>query len=523
MASDLLWRFVHAMSSGEKLFFKRNFSGTSTDKLPLHLQLFDAIASQKKYNEDAILKKCAPGLHAKNIAYQKHYLHQQLCEALLTYDSRKNSGDDLYRMIQLVRLYRKKGLLEEAHAAWKKAVPLARSLESFAMLNLLKTEFEKMVLFSSLHTSYDELFSIFREKVISYETYAEMITLRDIYTETLLLKRKSHYDLDESLREKIHFLLEKIGRCTPPAANQSFWYGHYYRMSRAVLLYLLGDIRVALQLLQEVLSDWKKNSRFLSTHGEYYIEVLYMINYAGILQGAYDYVRTVFNDPLNKLLDEPIQRANFEAIKYLALNKILNKTARYDEVKKLVTQMKNRYLSWEPLLNADLNRTVNLSLGIGFFVLEQYNDALYFTKRAIQWFRDGVRDEHTPVAHILLLLISYSMNDSRLFDSEYRSTHAYFSKRKKKQPFETALVQCLHRTFYLKDSKKKAEEYRKALEVFEANDTNAVQQMSVNIFNYPGWLRSRVERISYRQLVERNVRSSGIEKTADLTSMVPLV
>lgn len=74
-----------------------------------------------------------------------------------------------------------------------------------------------------------------------------------------------------------------------------------------------------------------------------------MINYAGILQGSYDYVRTVFNDPLNKLLDEPIQRANFEAIKYLALNKILNKTARYDEVKKLVTQMKNRYLSWEPL------------------------------------------------------------------------------------------------------------------------------------------------------------------------------
>lgn len=523
MASDLIWRFVHAMSSGEKLFFKRNFSGAASDKQPLHLQLFDAIASQKKYNEDAILKKCAPALHAKNIAYQRHYLHQQLCEALLTYDSRKNAGDDLYRMIQLVRLYRKKGLLEEAHATWKKAVPLARSLESFAMLNLLKTEFEKMVLFSSLHTSYDELFSIFGEKVMSYETYAEMITLRDIYTDTLLLKRKAHYDIDEALSEKIYSLLENIGRCTPPSANQSFWYGHYYRMSRAVLLYLLGEIKVSLELLQEVLSDWKKNNRFLSSHGEYYIEVLYMINYAGILQGSYDYVRTVFNDPLNKLLDEPIQRANFEAIKYLALNKILNKTARYDEVKKLVTQMKNRYLSWEPLLNADLNRTVNLSLGIGFFVLEQYNDALYFTKRGIQWFRDGVRDEHTPVARILLLLISYSMNDSSLFDSEYRSTHAYFLKRKKKQPFETALVQCLHRTFYMKDSRKKAEEYKKALEVFEANDTNSVQQMSVSIFNYPGWLKSRVERISYRQLVERNVRTAGLEKTTDLSSIVPVL
>ena len=96
-------------------------------------------------------------------------------------------------------------------------------------------------------------------------------------------------------------------------------------------------------------------------------------------------------------------------------------------------------------------------------------------------------------------------------------------REKKKQPFETALVQCLHRTFYMKDSRKKAEEYRKALEVFEANDTNSVQQMSVNIFNYPGWLKSRVERISYRQLVERNVRTAGLEKTTDLSSMVPVL
>ena len=509
------------MNRAEKLFFKRNFSADRPGDQRLHLLLFDALSAQKAFDEKAILKKYEPALNKKNIAFQKHYLQQQICDALLAYESRLKPGQDIYKMIQLVRLYRRKGLLEEAHTTWKKAVTIARRLESFAMLNLLKTEFEKMLLFSSVRTSYDEMYSVFEEKIISYDEYAEMITLRDIYTETLLLKRKAHYDIDEPLRERIAQLLRKVNQCTAPTTYRSFWYGHYFRMSHAVLLYLLSDSRNALLLLQKVFADWKKNSRFLSTHGEYYVELLYMINYAGILQGSYEYVTDVFNDPLNDLLKEPLQRANFEAIKYLALNKILNKTAQYEEVRKLIGYMKKRHLDWEPLLNADINRTLHLSLGIGFFVLEQYEDALYFTKRGIHWFREDVRDEHTPVAHILLLLISYSMNNSRLFDSEYRSTYAYFYKRKKKQPFETALVQCLHRTFYMKDSKKKVEEYKKALQVFEENETNVVQQMSVNIFNYPGWLKSRVERISYRQFVEKKVKSGGADKKTSRPEQKP--
>ena len=478
----------------------------------LYIKLFDAIASQKKYDEAALLKKFTPSLHKKNIAFQKHYLQQQVCDALIRYESQQESEQgDIYRQIQLLRLYRKKGLLEEAQGIWEKAVKQARSSESFALLNLLKTEFEKMILFSSLHTSYDELHSLFRNNLITYTEYAEMITLRDIYTETLLLKRKAHYDIDDELKSRIIHLLSTVRGCTPYTQSRSFWYGHYYRMSIATLSYLQGRIGHSLEMLEETFAEWKKNSRFLVTHGEYYIELLYMINYSGILNGSYTYVKAAFNDPVNDLIREPVLRANFEAIKYLALNKIYNKTARYNEVGNLVVNMKEQYMKWEPVLNADLNRTVNLSLGIGCFVLEQYDDALYFTKRGINWFREGARDEHSAIAHLLLLLISFCINNSRLFDSEYRSAYSYFYKRKKKHPFETALVQCLHRSFYLKDHSKKITEYKKTLGVFEENKEDVVQQMAFSIFNYPGWLQSRIQRIPYRQYVEMTVKTGDRE------------
>ncbi|MEO6612638.1 MAG: hypothetical protein ABIT05_14540 [Chitinophagaceae bacterium] len=509
-SSQFIWQLIHSLSSNEKLFFKRNFTGGSSPEPRLYIKLFDAIAIQKKYDEAAILKKFQPFLTKKNIASQKHYLQRQVADALVQYDSRNNAGQDIYNQIQLIRLYRKKGLFDEANAIWKKAVTKARLTESFALLNLLKTEFEKMILFSSLQTRYDELHSIFKGHIISYNHYTEMIRLRDVYTETLLLKRKVHFDLDDELKKKILSLLAQVNESKLIIETQSFWFRHYYRMSKATLLYLLNDIPGSMPLLQEVLDDWKKNPGFITTNSEYYIELMYMLNYAGILHGDYSYVAAAFNDTINDLIQEPSQRANFEAIKYLALNKIFNKTARYDEVEKLVSFMKVKYRQWEPALNPDLNRTVNLSLGIACFVLEQFSDALYFTKRGITYFKDGTREEHSAMANILLLLITYNLDNSRLFDAQYRATYTYFYKRKKKHPFETAVVQCLHRTFYMTDNKNKIKEYQKALEVFEQNKDDIVQQMIFSIFNYPGWLISKVQRISYRQYVEKKVKQGTL-------------
>lgn len=509
-----MWRLIRSLNSNEKLFFKRNFSAIPSPSRRVYLQLFDAIAAQKKYDEAVIIKKLSPALNKKNIASQKNYLLRQLCDSLLMYENRFQPGADIYKQIQLIRLYRKKGMLNEAHILWKKAVVQARSSESFALLNLLKTEFEKMIMFSSSHLKYDELHSIFKSNLITYTTYAEMITLRDIYTETLLLKRKAHYDMDEALKTRISTLLQQVDNCTPPEQNRSFWYGHYYRMSRATLLYLQNDINNSLGLLQELFTEWKKNTRFIATHGEYFVELLYMINYAGILQGSFNYVSAVFNDPVHELVKEPVQRANFEAIKHLALNKIYNKTARYNEVNRLLPNMKKKYTEWESLLNADMNRTVSLSLGIGYLVMEQFDDALYFLKRGITMFRDGVRDEQDATARLLLLLVSYSMNNSRLFDAEYRSAYAFFYKRKRKHIFEKELVQCLHRTFYMKDNKMKVAELKKTLAVFENNKTDVVQQMAFRIFNFPGWLMSRIQRISYRQFAEKMLKMKKGEYTA---------
>jgi len=508
-SSDFIWKLINSLKSSEKSYFKRNFIPNQDNGEKLYLKLFDAIAAQKKYDEAEILKKFSPSINKKNIAFQKNYLQNQICNAIAEYDSKDSVSHELYNQILLIRILRKKGLIDAANSIWKKAVKKARAAELFPILTMLVTEFEKMILSGSSETQYEELYSIFKGRTITYNEYSELITLRDIYTELLLLKRKAHFDIGDDLLNRLAYLQQKINDLDIKKQSNSFWLRHYYLLSKATIQYLQNDSENSLKILTESLGEWKKNTQYIIKDGEFYIELLYMINYTGVLQGSFDFVINCFNDPANNLIEDATQKANFEAIKYLALNKIYNKRAQYDDVKELVEFMKTKYRQWEPLLNADLNRTINFSLGIASFVLEQFDDALYFVKRGNTYFQDGTREEHNAFAHILLLLITYSMDNVRLFETEYRATYTYFNKRKKKHLFESALVQCLHRSFYLTEKKLKIKEYEKALAIFEENINDPVQQINVSIFNYPNWLKSKVQNISYQKFVTEKVKSEA--------------
>jgi len=525
-ASPGLWHLIQSMNRNEKLFFKKK--GTGGLRTSLYIKLFDALVLQKKYDEEALLKKLAPAITKKNIAFQKHYLHNQLNECLIEYNNRNNAEQEIYKNIQLIRINRQKGLLAEALALWEKTMKKTRKIELFSMSQLLKREFEKMVLFSSVQVKYDDLHTLFRSNIMTYDEYADMITLRDMYAEILMLKRKAHFDFDEVLKNEIQELLQTVKNQKKGLHSRSFWYRHYTRMCHATLHYLAYNTEAAFPFISEAVKDWWEHKNFIETDTEHYIELLYMVNYVGVMQGAYEYVESVFNDKINGQIDDEVQQAHFEAIKYLALNKVYNKTARYGEVAKLVGNMKTKYTKWEPLLSAEMNRTVCFSLGIACFVLDNYTESLQFTKRGVTYFKDGTREEQFIFAHLFLLLILYNMNNTRLFDAQYKSTYTYFYKkahpknslvRKKLDSFEKTLMHCFHDTFYLTSYTEKSKLFQKAIDELENSSDNEVQKQTLNIFNFHGWLLSQVQRISYKVYVQRKYLTENDPAKESLTSL----
>jgi len=115
-SSPAVWQLVQNMTRDEKLYFKKESRRSTGEDPSLYVKLFDCISRQKIYNEGAILQQLAPAINKKNIAFQKHYLHNQLNNSLIRYDNRSNKEQEIYHNIQLIRFKRKKGLLNETLA-----------------------------------------------------------------------------------------------------------------------------------------------------------------------------------------------------------------------------------------------------------------------------------------------------------------------------------------------------------------------------------------------------------------------
>ena len=67
-ASPGLWHLIRSMNRNEKLFFKKK--GASSIKTSLYIKLFDAITTQKKYDEETLLKAC-PFYYKKEYCFSK--------------------------------------------------------------------------------------------------------------------------------------------------------------------------------------------------------------------------------------------------------------------------------------------------------------------------------------------------------------------------------------------------------------------------------------------------------------------
>jgi hypothetical protein len=60
------------------------------------------------------------------------------------------------------------------------------------------------------------------------------------------------------------------------------------------------------------------------------------------------------------------------------------------------------------------------------------------------------------------------------------------------------------------DNKVKIKEYQKAIAIINQNSDDIFQRNIFTIFNFLGWLESKVQRISYRRYVEQKVKKEKL-------------
>lgn len=136
--SDELYRLIHSLSSSEKGYFQK-YAQRHTTKSTAHLQLFNAIAAQNKFEEASLKKKI------KNYAVVKVHLHDMVTDAMLIYNRNNHPHISLLNQMQKIHLLFIKGMYAEAIAAIEKARQQSQNMELFTLEQYLhRLHFEMM-------------------------------------------------------------------------------------------------------------------------------------------------------------------------------------------------------------------------------------------------------------------------------------------------------------------------------------------------------------------------------------------
>ena len=123
--SEELHKLIKSLSQSEKRFFKiyasRHVIGEQNNYVPL----FDAIASQKQYDEEAIKEKFDGESFMNRFAAVKNYLHQLILKSMRNFHSGSTIDIELKEMLIDIDFLYQKGLYKQCQKLHTKAEKLA--------------------------------------------------------------------------------------------------------------------------------------------------------------------------------------------------------------------------------------------------------------------------------------------------------------------------------------------------------------------------------------------------------------
>lgn len=502
--SSGLWQLVNKMTPKERLYFRRDFNYYSINNAtPLYLKVFDIISKQKNYDEASLLKKLSPELTAKNISYTKHYLFENICESLLTLHNRYHAEAALQNEARLIKIFREKNMIPQAVKLCKRLLHEATMHDNNLLYQQVMQEYRKMLLYQVQGTGYEKVKSIFDTSNEQLQKFSKLLEYESLYYKSLIFRRKSHFKLNAAETREVDSLLQHPLIKKKPV-HPSFLIDHYYKMTKATLLYLKGDDKAATIALENI-DAWLQDKTHIEYEPENYLEALYLFNYTGVQSKIYKQVERVMLTASQIELPNYAHQYYCETIQHLALMRIYHKMACYDKVSDITKLMKKKINLWQTTINDELSRTMYLSLGISCFVLGEYDDAFYYIKTGILYFNDHTREEHFSFAYLFLMLICFEKKDYVMFDNQYTNTYNYFYRQEKPLPFEKLILQALNRAIKPIAQKEKIEIFNNLLNELDQHQHDRIQQSVFQFFNVPRWLESKIQNIPYRKWVEITV------------------
>jgi len=488
-SKELLFELIQSLTKSEKRFIKLNAQVHGGNKI--YLKLLDAIARQKEYDEEELMRLFRGEEFTKQFSVAKNYLQNFILKQLRQYHSKLKANIECKNLLIDIEILFWKGQYKLAEKLIAKTEKFASKYELFLVLEELNY-WHGRIYSALLKLDKSSVKKTTEKHQNNLARYQNIVDYRALISKAHLLTKQSEVvrddeEYDEYQKLLNNPLLQDINNAQSYDAKYSFY------VLNSVLQRIAGNIDESANYRIKLVKFIEDNPCFLEENPIQYIASIHNL----LMHSLIVHDHELFNDTITKFRKHnfkmPHEKANMFSSLCLFELGYYTEYGEYDKAKEFVENTVVKYESVNSLLNLEHEFLLHYHAALAYYYLEDYSVALGWINKVINLTSKDLRVDVRASTYVLNILTHYELDNLELLPYLVKSVLNYYRTIKMHRKIDEYFLS-MFKNIPSKTDKKALISFleKKRIELIQIKD----QSMIVSDISYLDWIDSKIQGVS---------------------------
>lgn len=505
--SDHLFRLIKSLNKSEKGYFKKYANFHVRNEQNNYTKIFDAIDTQKEYNENKLFRKFRDERFINQFAVAKNYLYDMVLESLEAYH--KNSTTEIRSLLNRIEILVDKGLHSQAKKLLKKAKEMAITYEKLTYIpeiNLMEESIYRMQYsVGDIKDNSSKLIEEIEQCAMRIKNLAEYESLKNrLYVQHMemgvLRNEKEIKSYDWFLKSP---LLKNEKQALSINAKILYYelYASYYNYTE--------DSEKCYEFSSRLISLFEENPHVIETNVNfptlfYYRHSIQCYN-IGKYHEALEYISKM--EVLKPKSD--IQKMN---TLFKAYNTKLNVYFRMGNMKKCLRLIPEIELLLAKNSDSDklLKEIIYWQVTSILMIAEEYKQALKWLVKANIAEYSNIRQDLECIGRIMEIVLHYELGKFDSMEYRIKSTYRFLASKQKMYQLEKIILTSIRKLINVNSKKESLFFFKELKNSLESVIKDPLEGKFLMYFDIMSWLESKIENKTFADVVKSKLKPLSV-------------
>lgn len=501
-----LFELIKSLSKSEKRYFKLISSRHTIGDENNYVRLFDYIAKQEEYNEEALFKEFKNEAFLNRFSITKKRLYDHVLSALDAFYASSSIDAQLFKLMHSAEILYTKSLYDQCGRILRSAEKLAEKHERYALIIEIRRKKKKLLENNGYSdVKMEDLTEIEKKDVFimkQLELYNQLWKIKsDLFFQ---LSRKGKARSDEE-REQFQTIFKQLPE-NLITAELPFDSAYLYNHIRSAYWFASGDLEKSYIYIKANLQTFEEREGVIETNLNSYFSLLtnaiYVSEELGYHHDSTSFLKKLKEIPDNFQLEqnEDLQIKLFASTSSIELS-ILTHRGEYQKAYNLIGLIEKNLKVFGEKISPVRKAYIQFKIATIKLGQKDFSGALKWINAILN---DTELDESEDIlsyTHILDLLVHLELKHNEFLSYSLKTTLRFLKSRNRLYSFEKVFLQFISKRIKCTNDIDAEVLWEELYNELSSINEDSFEGLAMEYFDFISWAESKIKKKSFVDII----------------------